>query len=619
MKDFNNLDHNLPSKNSYKRSVPGYVRHYPPAVREWNNSVYTFNKNNYIQSTTIYNTLDKLVKSYLNLGNNIGLARSKRMRYLRRKSSSRKLFVSRPEVKQTNDKVVVTAYYFDKIKNNFMRKLIFFNRAKAARRLNLKKLKRGQNHWSYKRLIIRLERRMRYSGIKQIREIKLFKERNKYKNKYTEQHLLLYFLSYFLNLLNISVFSPIAPYQSLTNEKDSKKFSLTNHDILEQTLDIQTARIHNIIKKNPNSILWINYLDQTLETIDKHNINYEYLDNKLQDFHKGVLSGYSVTNKPGDKTRQALTMYMKNRLTSLSATRFIVEINNKLNLIIKAYLKVNNVSYNVFQKMFNYLSLKLNKSITKKMFKIRGDRVSKLISSVNNNVTRTKKLLPGLKMLIDSLFNKKTELNLVNLKYFYLNSDIFTQAVITKIRKRLSPARILDSALGKATMFSRHNIKNKLTLNSLHEIYKHDNLPLLNFPPENLSSNSQKVDWVQDIFNRLFPYSFMYKYFNLSGKWRRNKITSVLTSIKYKKLWGIRIEAKGRLTRRNTAARSAFHLAYRGNLKDINKYWDKEKNFIFDMPTLLLGNSKKANTQYTFGKSKKRIGAFGIKTWISAK
>jgi len=58
------------------------------------------------------------------------------------------------------------------------------------------------------------------------------------------------------------------------------------------------------------------------------------------------------------------------------------------------------------------------------------------------------KFLPGLKLLIGKLYNKKVVLNLVNLKYLHLNSDVFAESVSIKLRKKTnSLLRVLKSGL----------------------------------------------------------------------------------------------------------------------------------------------------------------------------
>ena len=69
---------------------------------------------------------------------------------------------------------------------------------------------------------------------------------------------------------------------------------------------------------------------------------------------------------------------------------------------------------------------------------------------------------------------------------------------------------------------------------------------------------------------------------------------------------GVRVEAAGRLTRRNTADRSLFKLRYKGNIKNMDSSYK-------GLPSVLLRGHARSNLQYTNSKSKIRIGSFGLK------
>jgi hypothetical protein len=95
------------------------------------------------------------------------------------------------------------------------------------------------------------------------------------------------------------------------------------------------------------------------------------------------------------------------------------------------------------------------------------------------------------------------------------------------------------------------------------------------------------------------------------------KNVKILNQIRYKWVTGVRLEAAGRLTRRFTASRSVFKFKYKGNLKNID-YSLKTDVSKKNISTVMLRNSAQPNLQYSFAKSKKRIGAFGIKGWINS-
>ena len=76
--------------------------------------------------------------------------------------------------------------------------------------------------------------------------------------------------------------------------------------------------------------------------------------------------------------------------------------------------------------------------------------------------------------------------------------------------------------------------------------------------------------------------------------------------IKHRHVAGIKIEAKGRLTRRFTASRSIFKMRQKGGFKNIDSSFR-------GLSAVILRGHVKSNGQYSMFKSKRRNGAFGIK------
>jgi hypothetical protein len=72
------------------------------------------------------------------------------------------------------------------------------------------------------------------------------------------------------------------------------------------------------------------------------------------------------------------------------------------------------------------------------------------------------------------------------------------------------------------------------------------------------------------------------------------------------KLRGIRVEAKGRLTRRFTASRSVSKMRCKGGLKNVDSSFR-------GLSTIMLRGHAKSNVQYSLLNSKNRNGAFGVK------
>jgi hypothetical protein len=78
------------------------------------------------------------------------------------------------------------------------------------------------------------------------------------------------------------------------------------------------------------------------------------------------------------------------------------------------------------------------------------------------------------------------------------------------------------------------------------------------------------------------------------------------------KLRGIRVEAKGRLTRRARASRSVFKMKWKGGLKNVDSSFR-------GLSTVMLRGHVKSNVQYSLVNTKNRKGAFGVKGWVSNK
>ena len=192
--------------------------------------------------------------------------------------------------------------------------------------------------------------------------------------------------------------------------------------------------------------------------------------------------------------------------------------------------------------------------------------------------------LQGLISLIKKILKKNVEFNIINLKYFYFNSDIFVQPLILKLRKKRKLLKYLKSLVRKAKI-------KKINLNERSKYF---------FNLENLFTINNS-DTTNNLLNNLIQQ-------NKTNSQDLKKV--VLNDIKYKRVSGVRIEAAGRLTKRYTASRSQHKIKYSGNL--VNAY-----SSIKGYPSAVIRGNFKPNLQYTKLNSKSRIGSFGIKGWVS--
>ena len=478
-----------------KKEVPSFLngvktpKHFPSSIREWNNSIYVYNKNNLnlIPSTTT--TAIRIIKNYFLLYNYAieKKIRTERLLLRYRRLSSNKIYISNGEFKHTNNKVIVNLYLFNRQKHNYVLALkkLYLKTIFSIKNKNKFKLKSKKNNRLNKIAIKKatINSRIDKFNIYKSRNIKLFKR------------------MIFKKQINIK-------FNKLKNIKfDKYKSKCIEHNI-------QIKRNNEIIKSTRFNKLFI----KRVNLINKRGL---YL--------------LKLINKEKYLILKALKQ-SRNKKVSFFISTYIIEF----------YKKFVKKSLRKLQLYFYYRQLLyINKS------------------KYNYNY------LQYLSKFLHSLYNKNIEYNLINLKRFYLHSDILSESIrlkLTKNRKRI--LKKLDAIKKKVKIKDSNNFLGKKIFNKKLD-YKRNSTVL---------PNSLKKD--------------------------------IINNLKYKNIAGFRLEAKGRLTRRYTASRSVLKIKYKGNLLDLSSSYK-------GLSTVLLKGNLKSNLQYTKLKSRSRIGSFGIKGWVS--
>ena len=257
-------------------------------------------------------------------------------------------------------------------------------------------------------------------------------------------------------------------------------------------------------------------------------------------------------------------LYKRWHLFEANALQYIKKWNKKnfvLIDIMESYIK--NKQIIEYKGLSKYIILFYKKLLKKSLDKYLLHKYYQQLIFINKSKFNYN-YLQYLKKYLEKIYNKNVEFNLVNLRRFYLNSDILSESITLKIRKnRRKLLKFLNTLKRKVKIRNKNNIYYKPILNKLKNVDK--------------------------------------KY--LEGV--------VLRDIKYKHVTGFRLETSGRLTRRYTASRSVSKLIYKGNLLNIDSSYR-------GLSSVLLKGNLKSNLQYTKLNSKTRIGSFGIKGWISS-
>lgn len=567
------------TNNTYK----GNIRHFPPANKEWKDSVYSYDKNYLISLPVNKNITNKLIKSHFYLTNLKRIARSKRMRNLMIKRSSKKIFVSKPSIKHYNDKIIVNVHTYNRQKEFLMRKLYFYKRKYNSFRwwlknFNLKKLplksKRLSNtpkKWIFLNIVRKyknLERntvpkRLPFYGIEYKNELDYLRYRTSSLHKkftYFNNIFIYLFLSKTLSFFDVKLFIPI--------------FKPKHENVF----------IKEILSNKPSKLIWLDNKLNIFSIVNRKEINRDLLTKILHEYTYSYNDILLVNNY--------ITYYIEKRLINAG-------------IINKSHLR--NL-YSWFKdKYYTLFIFKLFKEMHKIIF---------YLNALELNNLKFTKLLTNLKILINRIYNKKVELNVTNLKYPFLNSDLYTNITLDKAKKKVSFLRVLSSSitLSEIPLDIFYTERENLKLNKYKSISNCKSLSI-----SNLSLTDNNIsDKLDNVIEKLYPDHLVNNKpgTNTHTKDNLNKTIMILNTIKFKWVSGVRLQGAGRLTRRYTASRSAFKFKYRGNLK--NKQLYIKDNKLRAMSTIMLRKSEKSNSQYTFMKSKRRIGSFGIKSWVSS-
>lgn len=152
-------------------------------------------------------------------------------------------------------------------------------------------------------------------------------------------------------------------------------------------------------------------------------------------------------------------------------------------------------------------------------------------------------LLPILSNILNKIIGKKIEYNIINLKSIAYNTDLFTNALSLKLKKKkMNYIKSMFSILNRAYLPKINTIKERTLIKG----QKNVDLFLDEYKDLKLTSNLS----IKNNLDQLLGDSS-------SAKEVHN---TVYNSIGYKNMGGIRLEVKGILTKRYRADRSIYSL-----------------------------------------------------------
>ncbi len=349
------------------------------------------------------------------------------------------------------------------------------------------------------------------------------------------------------------LFNIIKGYFNLYNYKEQKKINKKNIPIRFRRLSILNIFVSKAEIKHTNS--------KVIITIYIYNRQKKYLMNKLDNIK--------------------ILKELKERVKLIEKQNFkITGLIEKEKYLISYDMMYNNI-YSYEDKRYKDF---IKKSLEKEILTI---YIRQLLHFNKSKFEDT--YLCKLSNIIKKIYDKDIEFNIINLKYVHLNSDILTELIALKLRRNKN---YIIKVLKKCFKIIKISSLYKVTLTS--SLKKELNRKIL-------------------FFNKDYINIYLYNLLSLNKKIETNNFVDLfLNSLKYKEINGLRLEAKGRLSKRRTASKSIFKFKYKGNLKNIDSSYK-------GLSTVILRGYLKPNIQYTKLNSKTRNGSFGIKGWISSK
>jgi hypothetical protein len=290
------------------------------------------------------------------------------------------------------------------------------------------------------------------------------------------------------------------------------------------------------------------------------------------------------------------------RFSYLKIFKYVLILKNKL---MELFLKKN--KYFPSFEVFLFTKIKIIKIFLKNYILL--FRKYKFWYNLNKYKFE-EKLLYILSSLILKYYNKKVEFNIINLKSIILNSDIFTRILTLKLKKRKAKIiRMMDFILNRAILPNVNKIWEKSLIPKSVDFYLLENKYL------NINLNSILKRKENNNLDEFLNKSYYNVMFDIKKKLNVNssKILEIIfNTIKYKNMAGVRLIVSGRLTKRYRADRALYKLKWKGGLRNIDSSY---KGF----SSINLRGFMKSNLEYSIFTSKRRVGAFAVKGWLSGK
>jgi hypothetical protein len=371
----------------------------------------------------------------------------------------------------------------------------------------------------------------------------------------------------------------IIKYFPADSKEWKNKIYLFNFNLLKN-LSLYDININKLIKSYFNMYLKNNVLIRKYisRRSKRFSINKIYISrSEIKHTNSKVIITIYVFD------REFLILLTKLNRRKSEFIQFIIKIKLKLRMFFKELIHIflSEKNYIIYNTIFSHYKNIFKHKLYKELSFIRKHKLK-----LNFNILKFKYILiHKLSDLIGKIYKKNVEFNIINLQSIILSSDTITEFLNLKLRSRRTKPTILNLILKKTKLIQTNKTRE---INSPEK-----NLYL------NLVENKYKNTNINDINNNNFNKILYGLYENFSEN-------SIFNYIKYKNIGGIRLEIKGRLTKRYRADRSLYNVKLKGGLKNIDSSYK-------GLSTVNFRGYINSNIEYSIKAAKRRIGAFAVK------
>ena len=361
------------------------------------------------------------------------------------------------------------------------------------------------------------------------------------------------------------------------------------------------------ISREWKSIIYFFNNNNNIRNIPNNNINIYYL---IKSYFYAFFNQDFIGNKYVSRVYRRKTLNKiffskpKIKYTNNKAIVTIYTYNRQIRPLYKNLIKLRGRIRRIIKFIYiNTENYKIKNKTIIKIWYVKLMKFRKLLLKVYLNKYKfEKKLLKILKRLIYKTLGINIEFNIINLKKIVYNTDIFTEILALKLKKKkIRLFKATNVILNKARLKKTEDFKERI------RIVKRVNRNLL--PNKYISLNLSSI-----LTNNEYDLNCLLReiYYTKLNKEDYNIHDIIFNSIKYKLIGGIKLEVKGRLTKRYRADRALHRVDLKGGFKNIDSSFK-------GLSVMHYLGYKNSNVEYSLYTSKRRIGAYAVKGWIAGK